>query len=159
MNYMKQIAQMLGVKFEEEFYVDTSFCELKCKINDDGLLVFVKEYEVWEPENSTLANILKEKYKIVKKPLLDKVEKEYSRSMKDNIENALDFLDKMSVRLFYFASLMFVISAISSLFIIMFNEDIARKVFFINMLIGIIPLMINILFFIILFLIECIIYN
>lgn len=159
MNYMKQIAQMLGVKFEEEFYVDTSFCELKCKINDDGLLVFVKEYEVWEPENSTLANILKEKYKIVKKPLLDEVEKEYSRSIKDNIENALDFLDKMSVRLFYFASLMIVISAISSLFMIMFNEDIAIKVFLINILIGIIPLMINILFFIILFLIECIIYG
>ena len=66
---------MLGVKFEEEFYVDTSFGELKCKINDDGLFVFVKEYNVWEPENSTLANILKEKYKIVKKPLLDEVEK------------------------------------------------------------------------------------
>lgn len=79
--------------------------------------------------------------------------------MKDNIDNALEFLDKLTVRLFYFAFLMFVISAISSLFIIMFNEDIARKVFFINMLIGIIPLMIVILLSIILFLIECIVYG
>lgn len=79
--------------------------------------------------------------------------------MKDNIDNALDFLDKMSVRLFYFAFLMVVISAISSLFMIMFNEDIAIKVFFINMSIGIIPLMIILLLSIILWLIEVIIYG
>ena len=79
--------------------------------------------------------------------------------MKDNIDNALEFLDKMVIRLFYFASLMVVISAISSLFMIMFNEDIAIKVLFINMSIGIIPLMIVLLLSIILFLIECIIYG
>ena len=79
--------------------------------------------------------------------------------MKDNIDKDLDFLDKLSIRLFYFASLMVVISVISPLFMIMFNKDIAIKVLFINILIGIIPLMINILFFIILFLIECIIYG
>ena len=79
--------------------------------------------------------------------------------MKDNIDNALEFLDKMAIRLFYFASLMVVISAISSLFMIMFNEDIAIKVLFINMSIGIIPLMIVLLLSIILFLIECIIYG
>lgn len=79
--------------------------------------------------------------------------------MKDKIDTALDVLDKMTVRLFYFAFLMIVISAISSLFMIMFNEDIARKVFFINMSIGIIPLMIVLLLSIILFLIEVIIYG
>ena len=79
--------------------------------------------------------------------------------MKDNIENALDVLDKLAKRLFYFAVLMVVISVISPLFMIMFNKDIAIKVLFINMLIGIIPLMIVLLLFIILFLIECIIYS
>ena len=79
--------------------------------------------------------------------------------MKDNIENALNFLDKLTIRLFYFAFLMVVISAISSLFMIMFNEDIARKVFFINMSIGIIPLMIILLLSIILWLIEVIIFG
>lgn len=79
--------------------------------------------------------------------------------MKDNIDNALDFLDKMTVRLFYFAFLMVVISVISSLFMIMFNEDIAIKVLFINMSIGIIPLMIILLLSIILWLIEVIIYG
>ena len=79
--------------------------------------------------------------------------------MKDNIENALNFLEKISIRLFYFASLMVIISAISLLFMIMFNKDIALKVFLINISIGIIPLMIVLLLFIILFLIEDIIYD
>lgn len=65
---MKQVAKMLGLRLEEEFYIDTYFGELKCKINDNGLLVFIEEHEVWEMGNSTLANILKGKYKIIKKP-------------------------------------------------------------------------------------------
>lgn len=79
--------------------------------------------------------------------------------MKDNIDNALEFLDKLTVRLFYFAYLMVVISVISSLFMIMFNEDIAIKFLFINMSIGIIPLMIILLLSIILWLIDVIIYG
>ena len=79
--------------------------------------------------------------------------------MKNKIDKALDFLDKMTVRLFYFAFLMVVISAISLFFNSMSNEDIAIKVFFINMSIGIIPLIIVLLLSIILFLIECIIYG
>lgn len=79
--------------------------------------------------------------------------------MKKNIDNALEFLDKLTIRLFYFASLMVVISAISSLFMIMYNKDIAIKVFCINALIGLIPLMIVLLLSIILVLIECIIYG
>ena len=79
--------------------------------------------------------------------------------MKDNIDNALNFLDKLTVRLFYFASLMVVISVISLFFSSMCNKDNAIKVFFINMSIGIIPLMIVLLLSIILFLIECIIYG
>ena len=59
--------------------------------------------------------------------------------MKENIENALDVLTKLFKRLFFFAVLIFVISVISLLFIIIFNEDIAIKVFYINILIGLIP--------------------
>lgn len=80
-------------------------------------------------------------------------------SMKNKIDKALDFLDKLTVRLFYFAFLMVVISAISLFFNSMSNKDIAIKVFFINMSIGIIPLMIVLLLSIILWLIEVIIYG
>lgn len=159
MSYMKQIAQMFGVKFEEEFYVDTSFSELKCKINDKGLFVFVKEYNFWEPENSTLANILKEKYKIVKKPLLDEVEKKYSRSMKDNIENALEFLVNIFGRLLPFVLLMSLIALINTALISIFNLDIALKVGLINISIGIIPFAIVFLLIAILTLISLIIYG
>ena len=79
--------------------------------------------------------------------------------MKNKIDKVLEFLDKLTKKLFYFASLMVITSAISSLFMIMFNKDIAIEVLFINMSIGIIPLMIVLLLFIILFLIECIIYD
>ena len=79
--------------------------------------------------------------------------------MKNKIDKALEFLDKMTVRLFYFAFLMVVIGAISLFFNSMSNKDIAIKVFFINMSIGIIPLIIVLLLSIILFLIECIIYG
>ena len=79
--------------------------------------------------------------------------------MKNKIDKVLEFLDKLTKKLFYFASLMVITSAISSLFMIMFNKDIAIEVLFINMSIGIIPLMIVLLLFIILFLIEVIIYG
>ena len=79
--------------------------------------------------------------------------------MKDKIDKALEILDKLTVRLFYFAFLMVVISAISLFFSSMYNKDIGIKVFFINMSIGIIPLIIVLLLSIILFLIEVIIYG
>ena len=79
--------------------------------------------------------------------------------MKNKIDKALEILDKLTIRLFYFAFLMVVVSAISLFFSSMYNKDIALKVFFINMSIGIIPLMIVLLLSIILFLIEVIIYG
>lgn len=79
--------------------------------------------------------------------------------MKDNIDKALDFMTEMFLKSFYFASLMLVISFISKFFIGIFNEDIAEKVFIINISIGLIPFAIIFLLFSILILIECIIYD
>lgn len=79
--------------------------------------------------------------------------------MKDNIDKALDFMTEMFLKSFYFASLMLVISFISKFFIGIFNEDIAEKVFIINISIGLIPFVIIFLLFSILILIECIIYD
>lgn len=79
--------------------------------------------------------------------------------MKDNIDKALDFMTEMFLKSFDFASLMLVISFISKFFIGIFNEDIAEKVFIINISIGLIPFAIIFLLFSILILIECIIYD
>lgn len=79
--------------------------------------------------------------------------------MKDNIDNVLEFLVELFVRLLYFTVLMFVIGVISMIFIMIFNADIAIKVFCINMLIALIPLAIVFLLGIILYLIKRIIYG
>lgn len=79
--------------------------------------------------------------------------------MKDNIDKALEFLDKMYDRLNNFAILMCVITIISIVLISIFNKDIILIVFFINMLISLIPLTIALLFGMVLCLIRLIIYG
>ena len=79
--------------------------------------------------------------------------------MKDNIRNVLDFLSNLFDRLLYFTILMCVITIISIAIISIFNEDIISKIFFINLFIGLTPVVIDLLLIIILYLIYCIIYG
>lgn len=79
--------------------------------------------------------------------------------MKDNIDNALDFLFNLLGRLLPFAMLMIAIAIISTFLISIFNQDFAFKVFHINMFIGIIPLVIALLLGMVLCLIRLIIYG
>lgn len=80
-------------------------------------------------------------------------------SMKENINNAIEVLAEISERLFCFFILMFVITIISIVIISIFNKDIILKILCINMFIGLIPLVIDVLIVIILYLIKCIIYG
>lgn len=79
--------------------------------------------------------------------------------MKDNMDNVLEFLEKLFDRLNNFAILMCVITIISIVLISIFNKDIILKIVCINISIGVIPLVIDFLLVIILDLIECIIYG
>lgn len=79
--------------------------------------------------------------------------------MKDNIDNALEFLDKLYDRLNNFAILMCVITIISIVLISIFIKDIILKIVCINMLIGLIPLAIALLLGMVLCLIRLIIYG
>lgn len=79
--------------------------------------------------------------------------------MKDNIRNALEFLSNLFDRLLYFTILMCVITIISIAIISIFNEDIISKIFFINLFIGLTPVIIDLLLIIILYLIYRIIYG
>ena len=79
--------------------------------------------------------------------------------MKDNIRNALEFLSNLFDRLLYFTILMCVITIISIAIISIFNEDIISKIFFINLFIGLTPVVIDLLLIIILYLIYRIIYG
>lgn len=77
MNYMKQVAQMLGVELEEEFLISNT--SLICKFVYNGLLMKRKPVATWHYDNSMLRCLLSGKYEIVKKPkpILDDIEKEY----------------------------------------------------------------------------------
>lgn len=75
MNYMEQVAHMLGVRLEEEFKLDDSD-DYKYKITKDGMFMYSGFASDWFSANHILLGVLIGKYEI-KKPILDEVEKEY----------------------------------------------------------------------------------
>ena len=79
MNYMEQVAKMLGVELGEEFYL-LGF-SYKHKITKNGTFFYHKENHKWYRTRSDLSDILTGKYKIIKNPILDEVEKEYLGSI------------------------------------------------------------------------------
>lgn len=75
MNYMEQVAQMMGVRLEEEFKLNDSD-DYKYKIAKDGMFMYSGFASDWFSANHILLGVLIGKYEI-KKPILDEVEKEY----------------------------------------------------------------------------------
>lgn len=65
MNYMEQVAQMLGVELEEEFKV--SDYKEPFKITKDGMFMYSGFDSDWFSANHILLCILIGKYRIVKK--------------------------------------------------------------------------------------------
>lgn len=74
MNCMEQVAKILGVELNEEFYIEDS--DYKYKITKDGMKVYYGINDDWNSVNYTLGDILSGKREI-KKPILDEKEKEY----------------------------------------------------------------------------------
>lgn len=75
MNYMEQVAQMLGVELEEEFNVNID--KQVCKFTEHGIVSYSKENQNWMRTYGLLEKLLTGKVEIIKKPILDEVEKEY----------------------------------------------------------------------------------
>ena len=75
MNYMKQVAQMLGVELDEEFYIKGN--DNKFKITNRGMCYSFRSTDMWAPVSWVLCDILNGKLEIVKKPILDETEKRY----------------------------------------------------------------------------------
>ena len=73
MNYMEQVAKMLGVELDEEFNVD-GFGDF-FKITKDGL--WCKYNKEWKMTILSTEDILCGRIEVIKKPILDDVEKEY----------------------------------------------------------------------------------
>lgn len=72
MNYMEQVAEMLGVKLGEEFMIDCSY--KKYVITFNGLYWLDKIKKKWIHTSDGLDDLLTGKVKI-QKPILDEAEK------------------------------------------------------------------------------------
>ena len=90
MNYMKQVAQMLGLEFDEEFNIEGS--NYKYKISEDGICFY--HGGKWYRMCNDLNDILTGKYKIIKKPILDETEKRYLRNVIKPFRNKIEYIAK-----------------------------------------------------------------
>lgn len=94
MNYMKEVAKMLGVEigeeFKIEFKIDGTSSDIKYSLTENGLIYTYKN-NVFKSDGS-LESILLGDYQIIKlpKPILDDVEKKYLsrviRPWRDKVE-------------------------------------------------------------------------
>lgn len=77
MNYMKQVAQLLGVELGEEFGIVNGY--YKYRITELGVEYYNELDKRWTECNYKMAWLLNGSYEIIKlpKPILDDVEKEY----------------------------------------------------------------------------------
>lgn len=80
MNYMKEVAQMLGVELNEEFNIK-GFSYKKYKITKDGVFICYEEDNKWYKVCDAVLSILTGQYEIVKKPVLDEAEREHLRNI------------------------------------------------------------------------------
>lgn len=83
MNYIPEVAKMLGVEIGEEFKIER--CSGKNKYSDnaifkfDGFYLKYKSHDVWIAATCAQSDLLNGKLKLIKipKPILDEKEKEY----------------------------------------------------------------------------------
>ena len=96
MNYMEQVAKMLGVELEQEFKLNDSD-DYKYKITKDGMFMYSGFARDWYSANHILLGVLIGKYEI-KKPILDEVEKEYLSNVIKPFRNRVEFIVKRSIQ-------------------------------------------------------------
>lgn len=93
MNYMEQVAKMLGVEMEEEFKLNDSD-NYKYKITKDGMFMYSGFASDWYSSNHILLGVLFGKYEI-KKPILDDIEKEYLSNVIKPFREQVDEISKL----------------------------------------------------------------
>ena len=93
MNYMKQVAPMLGLEFEAEFYLK-GVLEHKYKITNDGVFFHSKKDGSWLITNWAFSKILTGELEIIKKPILDETEKRYLSNVIKPFRNKIEYIAK-----------------------------------------------------------------
>ena len=76
MNYIPEVAQLLGVEIEEEFNIEGGSKDAKYKFSKDYLVMEITDVG-WTRASFYLAELLNGKLKIVKLPILNDEEKKY----------------------------------------------------------------------------------
>lgn len=78
MNYMKDVAQLLGLEIGEEFRIEGHSGNVKYRLTEENL-EYLSSCDHWFSISSTLNCLLNGEYKVVKipKPVLDDVERKY----------------------------------------------------------------------------------
>ena len=92
-NYMEQVAKILGVKLNEEFYIEDS--DYKYKITKDGMKLYSELGDYWNSANYALGEILSGERKI-KKPILDEKEKEYLSAVIKPFRDQIIYIVKLN---------------------------------------------------------------
>lgn len=94
MNYMEQVAKMLGVEIGEEFKVDCY--SRKFKITDSGFYWYLEEIDSWHSIWSIALDLLIGKSQIIKlsKPILEDEEKKYLRNVIKPFRKDIVFIQK-----------------------------------------------------------------
>lgn len=97
MNYMKQVAETLGVKLEEEFYITNS--DKKHRLNDVGLQYLEPFIGQWINCHDRLFRLLNGSDEIVKpsKPILTDEEKEYLKAVIKPFRDKVYKIEKIDV--------------------------------------------------------------
>ena len=93
MNYMKQVAQMLGLEFEEEFYLK-GVLEHKYKITNDGVFFHSKKDGSWLITNWAFSKIITGELEIIKKTSIDETEKRYLSNVIKPFRNKIEYIAK-----------------------------------------------------------------
>lgn len=92
MNYMEQVAHMLGVDLEQEFYVKGR--SEKYKFNKNGLYLFDEDRQTWLTDFS-LMRVLNGQYEIIERPILDEAEREYLDAVVKPFRNKVISITKL----------------------------------------------------------------
>lgn len=94
MNYMEQVAEMLGVKLDEEFNVEEYGDDYTFKLTKDGLRWMGTNG--WQSGYFSLEDILCDRMDIIKKPVLDETERKYLSNVLKPFRNHIIFICKSS---------------------------------------------------------------
>lgn len=94
MNYMKEVAQMLGVELYEEFNIDF-YKDTKYRFTERGLECFSEQGKIWI-HSIYIYRLFTGDYEIVKipKPILDEAEKEYLSNIIKPFRNCVTSVTK-----------------------------------------------------------------